>query len=93
MFSSLHRSLRTFSNAMLKNTSDIESPCGDHLFVLNDSELFFRKRSFLDVSLKSNQHILISSSSSIKYSIYINSSLSIVSKADGISSPVIYIMF
>ena len=89
LFSSLRRSLRAFSNAMLKNPSDMASPCGDPLFVSNDSAKSFPNRSVVDVSLKSNRQILISPSSSINSSFCINSSISIVSKADHISSPVI----
>ena len=37
LFNSILRSLRAFSNAMLKNVPDIASPWGDPMFVLNSS--------------------------------------------------------
>ena len=68
---------------MLKSTPDMASPCGDALFVANNYVISSAKRSVVDVSLKSNRHILISSSSTINSIVCVNS-LYIVSKADDI---------
>ena len=87
LFSSLRKPLRAFSNAMLKNTPDIDSPYGDLLLASNDSVRSFPKRNVVDVSLKRNRHILISSSFSIGSSIGNNSSVSILWKAYDISIP------